>query len=87
MKEDQLQKNKDWINSNIDKIEETEDFLLTIRNVEVGVLILQVLLQKIQYNTNLNLMIEKVTQTIEENVKNCVERIVPEEIRSIQAHW
>jgi molecular chaperone GrpE (heat shock protein) len=79
-KKGQLQKTKSWIESNIEKLKEAEDMLLTIRATETAVLVLDVLLRKVQENTNLNVMVEQIAQSIEENVRNCVEMIVPEEI-------
>jgi len=77
---EQLQKTETWIKSNIDRLKEAEDMLLTIRRVEMAVSILDVLLQKVQDNTNLNIMVEQIAQSIEQNVRNCVRMIVPEEI-------
>jgi AAA domain len=79
-KKEQLQRTETWIKSNIEKLKEAEDMLLTIQTTDSAALILDVLLRKVQENTSLNVMVEHIAQSIEENVRNCVEMIVPEEI-------
>lgn len=79
-KRERLQKTKSWIETNLEKLKEAEDMLLTVQATEIAITVLNVLLVRVQENTNLNVMVEQVAQTIEENVKNCVEMIVPEEI-------
>jgi hypothetical protein len=79
-KKERLSKTKGWIASNNEKLKEVEDMLVTIHNMEAAVSVLGALLAKVQENTNLNILVDQVARTIEENVRNCVEMIVPEEI-------
>ncbi len=79
-KRERLQKIKDWISSNLNEIREIEDRLLTTSLTETAILVLNTILQKIQDYTNLEAMSEQIAQSIEENVRRCVEIILPEEM-------
>jgi len=78
-KKERLQKVKDWINMNLNEARVVEDRLVTISFMETTIIVLQTILQKIQDYTNLEAMSEQIAQHIEENVRRCVEMILPEE--------
>lgn len=78
-KKERLQKVKDWINMNLNEARAVEDRLVTISFIETTIIVLQTILQKIQDHTNLETMSEQIAQHIEENVRRCVEMILPEE--------
>jgi len=78
-KKEQLQKVKDWINANLNEVRVVEDRLLTISFMETTIIVLQTILEKVLDYTNLDTMSEQIAQHIEENVRHCVEMILPEE--------
>jgi hypothetical protein len=78
-KKERLQKVKDWINMNLNEARAVEDRLVTISFIETTIIVVQTILQKIQDHTNLETMSEQIAQHIEENVRRCVEMILPEE--------
>jgi hypothetical protein len=75
-----LQKTKDWINVNVNEVKEVENQLLTMAYIEKVITTLDVILKQIQVHTNLEAMSEQMAQNIEENVRQCVEMILPEEM-------
>ena len=78
-KKERLEKVKNWINANLNEVRAVEDRLLTISFMETTIIVLQTILEKIQDYSNLEAMSEQIAQHIEENVRRCVEMILPEE--------
>jgi hypothetical protein len=78
-KKERLEKVKSWINANLNEVRAVEDRLLTISFMETTIVVLQTILQKIQNYSNLETMSEQIAQHIEEDVRRCVEIILPEE--------
>jgi hypothetical protein len=76
---ERLQKTKDWLNTNLNEVRDVENQLLTIAYVEKATTTLDVILRHVQEYSNLDMMSEQIAQNIEENVKSCVEMILPEE--------
>jgi len=83
-KRDRLEKVKNWINSNLSEVRETEGRLVTIRLLESAVTVLSAVLNKIQENTSYDAMADQIAQSIEENVRRCVQMILPEEMVSFR---
>jgi len=79
-KKDRLENIKNWINSNLSEVKETEDKLVTIRFLETAVTVLSTILDKIREHTSYEAMAEQIAQSIEENVRTCVQMILPEEM-------
>ena len=79
-KKDRLENIKNWINSNLSEVKETEDKLVTIRFLETAVTVLSTILDKIREHTSYEAMAEQIAQSIEENVRTCVQMILPEEL-------
>lgn len=79
-KKDRLENIKNWINSNLGEVKETEDKLVTIRFLETAVTVLSTILDKIREHTSYEAMAEQIAQSIEENVRTCVQMILPEEL-------
>jgi hypothetical protein len=78
-KKERLQKVKDWVNANLNEVRAVEDRLLTTSFMETTIIVLQTILEKVQDHTNLETMSEQIAQHLEENVRRCVEMILPEE--------
>lgn len=79
-KRDQLKAIKEWVSTNINEIREIEDQLLSISLTETAAVVLDIILQKLYEHTNLESMSEQIAESIEENVRKCVEMIMPEEM-------
>jgi hypothetical protein len=79
-RKDSLQKAKDWINANLNEVKEVESELLTIAYVEKVIMMLDIILKQIEQHTNLNMLSEQIAHSIEENVRRCVELILPDEM-------
>ncbi|MEM2760073.1 MAG: hypothetical protein QXU32_09155 [Nitrososphaerales archaeon] len=79
-KRNQLKTIKEWISTNINEIREIEDQLLSISLTETAAVVLDIILQKLYGHTNLESMSEQIAESIEENVRKCVEMIMAEEM-------
>jgi hypothetical protein len=77
---ERFQKTKDWLNTNLNEVRDVTNQLLTIAYVEKATTTLDVILRHVQEYANLDMMSEQIAQNIEENVKSCVEMILPEEM-------
>jgi uncharacterized protein (UPF0335 family) len=75
-----LQKTKDWISANLNEVKEVESELLTIGFTEKVITTIGVILKQTEQHTNLNILSEQIAQSIEENVRRCVELILPDEM-------
>ncbi len=74
-----LEKVKVWINTNLNEVKEAEDKLSTIGYVEDAVSVAEAILGMVIGHSNLDVMMEQIAQSIEDNVRRCAEVILPEE--------
>jgi hypothetical protein len=79
-KREKLVKIRDWTNSNMREVKETEDKLVTIRLLETAISVLSAIMERIRAHTSYEAMAEQVAKHIEENVRNCAQLILPEEM-------
>jgi len=79
-KKERLEGIKTWINSNLTDVKETEEILITIHFLETAITVLSIILYKIREHTSYEAMAEQIAQAIEENVRTCVQMILPEEM-------